>query len=225
MLVLFLLLLRFDVSSQPKLTPDAADFIADAYSTLRSREHDDKTLPVTARTLETMIRLATAHSKVRISFACRLGLCWCCLGFCVQVPTQPPPFCPPAWLQIWFCVWLCSQSRLSQEVTRVDAEIAMDLINFAYYNEAKPLQRPKKKRHPDFDESGSEGDDDDDDHNDNDRGDGSASQSQGQRKSRSPRKKAAPPASSPAAAHGSAEAPAAAFSKARKTPASQVRCC
>lgn len=39
--------------------------ITDAYTELRSKE-DMKTLPITPRTLETMIRLAEAHAKCRL---------------------------------------------------------------------------------------------------------------------------------------------------------------
>eukprot|EP01147_Barroeca_monosierra_P000512 gene512-3838_t len=99
---------------QPILGEEAAEFIADAYASLRSREHDEKTLPVTARTLETMIRLSTSHAKT---------------------------------------------------VEREDAEVAMDLINFAYYNEAKPLERPRKRRHSDRDPNSDDDDDSDDDGN------------------------------------------------------------
>lgn len=52
------------VFSHPHLEPEAATTIAVAYSELRSKENDTKTLPVTARTLETMIRLSTAIAKV-----------------------------------------------------------------------------------------------------------------------------------------------------------------
>lgn len=83
----------------PRLSEQAASYIATSYSRLRSKEEDSKTLPVTARTLETMIRLSTAHAK----------------------------------------------TRLSDTVEEKDAKVALDLINFAYYNEAKPLDKPRKK--------------------------------------------------------------------------------
>ena len=50
----------------PVLTEGAREFIANRYAEMRSRQ-DERTLPVTARSLETVIRLATAHAKVRIS--------------------------------------------------------------------------------------------------------------------------------------------------------------
>lgn len=48
------------------LSEEASTFIAGQYALLRGME-SNKTLPVTARTLETMIRLATAHAKSRLS--------------------------------------------------------------------------------------------------------------------------------------------------------------
>jgi DNA replication licensing factor MCM3 len=47
---------------QPVLTEGAREFIANRYSEMRSRQ-DERTLPITARSLETVIRLATAHAK------------------------------------------------------------------------------------------------------------------------------------------------------------------
>ncbi|KAI0216884.1 MCM DNA helicase complex subunit [Massospora cicadina] len=55
---------------EPKLTPEAAEKIKDAYISLRNGEmhgRTRRTLPVTARTLETLIRLSTAHAKARLS--------------------------------------------------------------------------------------------------------------------------------------------------------------
>lgn len=56
---------------KPRLTKQAADKISNSYSALRDQENvgneTAKTMPVTARTLETMIRLATAHAKARMS--------------------------------------------------------------------------------------------------------------------------------------------------------------
>lgn len=56
---------------KPRLTQEASDVIANEYSRLRSQDHEDmhmaRTQPVTARTLETLIRLSTAHAKARMA--------------------------------------------------------------------------------------------------------------------------------------------------------------
>ena len=55
---------------KPILTKGAADHIVATYSTLRNEElegNNRRTSPLTARTLETLIRLATAHAKARLS--------------------------------------------------------------------------------------------------------------------------------------------------------------
>lgn len=51
---------------QPQLTQEAIDVIVKNYADLRNDENTKKS-PITARTLETLIRLATAHAKVRLS--------------------------------------------------------------------------------------------------------------------------------------------------------------
>ncbi|KAF8640725.1 hypothetical protein AX17_000377 [Amanita inopinata Kibby_2008] len=54
----------------PILTKGAADYIVQVYSNLRNEDterNQKKTSPLTARTLETLIRLATAHAKGRLS--------------------------------------------------------------------------------------------------------------------------------------------------------------
>jgi DNA replication licensing factor MCM3 len=51
---------------KPELTEGAREFIANRYAEMRCRQ-DERTLPVTARTLETVIRLASAHAKARLS--------------------------------------------------------------------------------------------------------------------------------------------------------------
>ncbi|KAF8506879.1 MCM2/3/5 family-domain-containing protein [Russula emetica] len=54
----------------PVLTNGAADWIVGLYAELRNEASEDnkkKTSPLTARTLETLIRLATAHAKARLS--------------------------------------------------------------------------------------------------------------------------------------------------------------
>ncbi|KAL5386353.1 hypothetical protein PMIN06_009642 [Paraphaeosphaeria minitans] len=55
---------------KPVLTKGAADHIVTVYSALRNDELDSsqrRTSPITARTLETLIRLSTAHAKARLS--------------------------------------------------------------------------------------------------------------------------------------------------------------
>ncbi|KAH0544139.1 DNA replication licensing factor Mcm3 [Cotesia glomerata] len=56
---------------KPKLTEEASKTIADEYSRLRSEDMVEsdvaRTQPITARTLETLIRLSTAHAKARLS--------------------------------------------------------------------------------------------------------------------------------------------------------------
>lgn len=56
---------------KPKLTEEASKAIADEYSKLRSEDTVEsdvaRTQPITARTLETLIRLSTAHAKARLS--------------------------------------------------------------------------------------------------------------------------------------------------------------
>jgi len=51
---------------KPKLTDEAREEIAVRYSEMRSRQ-DSRTLPITARSLETIIRLSSAHAKARLS--------------------------------------------------------------------------------------------------------------------------------------------------------------
>ncbi|KAF2305412.1 hypothetical protein GH714_005052 [Hevea brasiliensis] len=55
---------------QPELSDEASEHIATAYAELRSASSTAKTggtLPITARTLETIIRLSTAHAKLKLS--------------------------------------------------------------------------------------------------------------------------------------------------------------
>uniref|UniRef100_A0A0E0DSW5 DNA replication licensing factor MCM3 n=1 Tax=Oryza meridionalis TaxID=40149 RepID=A0A0E0DSW5_9ORYZ len=55
---------------QPRLTDEASDHIATSYAELRDGGANAKsgggTLPITARTLETIIRLSTAHAKMKL---------------------------------------------------------------------------------------------------------------------------------------------------------------
>ncbi|XP_042189500.1 DNA replication licensing factor MCM3-like isoform X2 [Callorhinchus milii] len=61
---------------KPVLTATAAAHIAEEYTRLRSQDlaaaQGARTAPVTARTLETLIRLSTAHAKARMSKAIEL---------------------------------------------------------------------------------------------------------------------------------------------------------
>ncbi|CAK9438343.1 uncharacterized protein LODBEIA_P25670 [Lodderomyces beijingensis] len=55
---------------KPVLTKSASDYIVTTYSSLRNDligNNQRNTAPITARTLETLIRLASAHAKVRLS--------------------------------------------------------------------------------------------------------------------------------------------------------------
>ncbi|KAL9996718.1 putative DNA helicase [Helianthus debilis subsp. tardiflorus] len=55
---------------QPDLTDEASEYIATAYAELRNSGGGTRTggtLPITARTLETIIRLSTAHAKLKLS--------------------------------------------------------------------------------------------------------------------------------------------------------------
>lgn len=51
----------------PELTESARGHIASSYASLRSKQGNNRSLPVTARSLETLIRLASAHAKARLS--------------------------------------------------------------------------------------------------------------------------------------------------------------
>ncbi|KAG5184700.1 MCM2/3/5 family-domain-containing protein [Tribonema minus] len=57
--------LHYAKQKQPELCDASRDFISAAYATLRGKQ-DTKTLPVTPRCLETLIRLSTAHAKARL---------------------------------------------------------------------------------------------------------------------------------------------------------------
>merc|ERR1719376_535490 len=56
---------------KPVLTEEAAEMIGEEYSKLQSQDFENsevaRTQPVTARALETLIRLSTAHAKARLS--------------------------------------------------------------------------------------------------------------------------------------------------------------
>ncbi|XP_077911374.1 DNA replication licensing factor MCM3 isoform X2 [Halichoerus grypus] len=89
---------------KPILTQDSAAYIAEEYSRLRSQDSMSsdtaRTSPVTARTLETLIRLATAHAK----------------------------------------------ARMSKTVDLQDAEVAVELVQYAYFKKVLEKEKKRKKR-------------------------------------------------------------------------------
>ncbi|MCJ8743516.1 hypothetical protein PDJAM_G00094810 [Pangasius djambal] len=101
----------------PVLTQEAASHIAEEYTRLRNQEQlgSDiaRTSPVTVRTLETLIRLATAHAKARMSKAVELE----------------------------------------------DTEVAVELVQFAYFK--KVLEKEKKRARPGERDAASEDEEED----------------------------------------------------------------
>ncbi|KAG7309765.1 MCM DNA helicase complex subunit [Plutella xylostella] len=99
---------------KPKLTQEASDAIADEYAKLRNQDMMEsdvaRTQPVTARTLETLIRLGTAHAKARLSF----------------------------------------------QVTRRDAEAAIELVHFAHFKKVLTREKSRKRRASSGDEEEAE---------------------------------------------------------------------
>lgn len=99
---------------KPVLTEEARECIAGRYAEMRSRQ-DERTLPVTARSLETIIRLASAHAKVR---------CCCCLLLYRLFWKQTQN------------IFLALKARLSPVVEAdPDVAAAMDILSFALYHE------------------------------------------------------------------------------------------
>jgi DNA replication licensing factor MCM3 len=83
----------------PTLSEKAREHICQVYTELRQSQ-DSRTLPITPRQLETLIRLATAHAKI----------------------------------------------RLSATVDEKDAKVAEELLRFALFHEAQPVEKPRKQR-------------------------------------------------------------------------------
>lgn len=61
--------IHYAKAKTPVLVEEAASFISETYSQLRDKRDDNqyRTMPITPRTLETLIRLSTAHAKCRLS--------------------------------------------------------------------------------------------------------------------------------------------------------------
>jgi len=84
------------------LRAQASEVIGEEYAKLRTKE-GSKTLPVTARTLETLIRLATAHAKAALRrdvSKVRVCMCVCvcvCVCLCVCVCVS----------EVCVCVYVC----------------------------------------------------------------------------------------------------------------------
>lgn len=58
-------------SKTPEIATDCIEYAAQFYAALRSKAHQydprHVAVPITVRTLETMIRLATAHAKLKLA--------------------------------------------------------------------------------------------------------------------------------------------------------------
>jgi len=110
--------------TKPVLTQKAAGRISDEYARLRNQDQEStelaRTTPVTARTLETLIRLATAHAK----------------------------------------------GRFSKKVEQKDADIAIQLVQFAYFHKVEEKTK-KRKRTNGNDANGSEDEEEEEDDDDN----------------------------------------------------------
>lgn len=112
----------------PKLTAEAAKRITTLYADLRAKVDGSqgRTLPVTARTLETIIRLSSAHAKVRHALAC--------FGVGLHLQASARFFLRSSVLRHLSCA--ISQAHLRNLVTEEDAEAAMQILNFAIFSDS-----------------------------------------------------------------------------------------
>ena len=98
---------------QPVLQDEAIDYITNVWTKLRQRDIESlnsggaRNLPITIRTLETIIRISTAHAKL----------------------------------------------RLKKQVEEFDCRVAVELLNYALFNEKIDMDK--------YDDEGDDGDDDD----------------------------------------------------------------
>lgn len=110
----------------PVLSKKAAERITEEYARLRSQDQEStdiaRTTPVTARTLETLIRLATAHAK----------------------------------------------AHFRKSITEEDAEMAIELVQFAYFHKVEEKMKKRKRKNDGDDNDGGDDDDNDDDDGEDD---------------------------------------------------------
>lgn len=97
----------------PVLTNGAADWIVGLYSELRNETAEDnrkKTSPLTARTLETLIRLAMAHAKARLSPVANTPHLPFIMPHCVVSKTSSKTCCKFDSHSVRILIWSWAQS-------------------------------------------------------------------------------------------------------------------
>ena len=133
---------------KPALTEEACEMIGEEYAKLRSQDFENqdvaRTQPVTARALETLIRLSTAHAKARLS---KVNYLYFSLWGMDYNEHNGRSF-------VTLNTTTMSPITFFQTVDAVDAETAIELVQFAYFK--KVLAKDKKKRRHDSDEEDDE---------------------------------------------------------------------
>eukprot|EP00525_Craspedostauros_australis_P010310 CAMPEP_0198133854 /NCGR_PEP_ID=MMETSP1442-20131203/59782_1 /TAXON_ID= /ORGANISM="Craspedostauros australis, Strain CCMP3328" /LENGTH=403 /DNA_ID=CAMNT_0043794989 /DNA_START=27 /DNA_END=1238 /DNA_ORIENTATION=- len=141
--------LRFAKRLEPELSEEATEFIANEYAEMRCRQ-DERTLPVTARTLETVIRLATAHAKLRLShIVAEEATEFIANEYAEMRCRQDERTLPVTARTLETVIRLATahaKLRLSHIVEPTpDCEIAMEILSFALYNaNQSPLPQREK---------------------------------------------------------------------------------